>query len=70
MRANELTVRQVAEHFAVSIGVVHYWIGRAVIPARRLHARTLYWITIDKTKEQELRAWVRDSKRIARTRHS
>jgi DNA invertase Pin-like site-specific DNA recombinase len=70
IRANELTVRQVAERFAVSIGVVHYWIGRAVIPARRLHARALYWITIDKTKEKELRAWVRDSKRIARTKHS
>jgi hypothetical protein len=69
-RPDELTVRQVAERFAVSIGVVHYWIGRAVISARRLHPRAPYWITIDKTKEKELGAWVRDSKRIAQTKHS
>lgn len=69
-RPDELTVRQVAERFAVSIGVVHYWVRRAVISARRLPACAPYWITIDKTKEKELRAWVRDSKRIARTKHS
>src|SRR6187401_1392436 len=36
VRAEELTVHQVAEHFGVSANVVYYWIDRGVIQARRL----------------------------------
>jgi DNA invertase Pin-like site-specific DNA recombinase len=67
---DELTVRQVAERFAVSIGVVHYWVRREVISARRLRDGAPYWITLDSAKEKQLKAWVRNSKHIARTRHS
>lgn len=69
-RPDELTVRQVAERFGVSLGVVYYWIGREIIPARQLCDGTPYWITLDQAKEQELGAWVRDSKHLARTSQS
>jgi hypothetical protein len=60
----ELTVKEAAERFGVSIGVVHYWIKRNVLPARRLHSSLPLWITLDAAKEQELRSWVCNSKRI------
>ena len=46
-RAEELTVKQVAERFGVSPSVVYYWIAREVIPARRVHDGAPYWITLD-----------------------
>jgi len=44
-RPDELTVHQVAERFGVSLGVVYYWIGREIIPARSLRDGSPYWIT-------------------------
>lgn len=65
-RPNELTVAQVAKRLGVSPGVVYYWINRKVIAARQVKPNTPYWITIDKAKERELRAWVRNSTRMKR----
>ena len=64
VRAEELTVHQVAEHFGVSANVVYYWIDRGVIQARRLNAGMPYWITLNESDEQKLRDWVRNSSRI------
>jgi hypothetical protein len=60
-RPEELTVRQVADRFAVSAYVVYYWIDRGVIDARQLDGRGPWWITLNAAKEQELRNWVRNS---------
>ena len=67
MRPEELTVQQVAERFRVSPNVVYYWIDRGLIQARRLNAGSPYWITLNATDEQKLRAWVRNSGRIQMT---
>lgn len=63
-KPGELTVHEVAEQFGVSSGVVYYWIGQKILTARRLNQGSPYWITIHPQKEQELRKWVRASKRI------
>jgi len=60
-RPEELTVRQVAQRFGVSIYVVHYWIERNVVAARQLDGRGPWWITLNAAKETELREWVRTS---------
>jgi DNA invertase Pin-like site-specific DNA recombinase len=65
-KPGELTVHQVAERFFVNPGVVYYWIERGVIEARRKNRGSPYWITLDREKEEELKAWVRDSSRIAK----
>lgn len=62
--SDELTVRQVADRFAVSVGVVYYWIKRGHLPARRIEPGLPYWITLDAEKEAELRAWVAESTRL------
>jgi DNA invertase Pin-like site-specific DNA recombinase len=69
-RAEELTVKQVAQRFGVRPSVVYYWIERDVIPARRVNDGAPCWITLDQAKEKALRAWVRNSKRIVRASHS
>jgi hypothetical protein len=63
-KPEELTVQQVAQYFGTSDSVVYYWIERRLIQARRLHAGMPYWITLDKSDEQKLRDWVRNSPRI------
>jgi len=63
-KPEELTVEQVMERFGVSGWVVYYWIERAHIQARRLNARSPYWITLNPTDEQKIRDWVQNSKRI------
>jgi hypothetical protein len=63
-KPEELTVQQVAKHFAVSEGVVYYWIEHSVIHARRLNDRMPYWITLSAADEEKLRDWVRNSSRI------
>jgi DNA invertase Pin-like site-specific DNA recombinase len=60
-RPEEITVRQLADRFAVSAHVVYYWIERSVVEARRLDGRGPWWITLNAAKEQELRDWVRNS---------
>ena len=64
MRANELTVQQVAERLAVSSAVVYYWIDHGLIQARQLNSGRPYWITLSESDEQKLRDWVRNSKRL------
>ena len=63
----ELTVQQVAERFGVSSNVVYYWIERGVIQARRVNSGMPCWITLDKTDEQKLGDWVRNSSRIQKS---
>ena len=60
----ELTVDQVAAQFAVSPGVVYYWIERNVLTARRPHGGARYYITLDPEKERDLAQWVAGSERI------
>ena len=63
-RPEELTVKEVAKKFAVSIHVVYYWIDRKVVEARRIYQGMPYWITIDSQKEKELIEWVSNSPKI------
>jgi DNA invertase Pin-like site-specific DNA recombinase len=63
-RPEELTVRQVAERFGTSDQVVYYWIDHGVIRSRRLRPGMPHWITLSGTDEQNLRDWVRNSRRI------
>jgi hypothetical protein len=60
-RPDELTVQQLAHRLTVSAHVVYYWIERQVVQARKLDGRGPWWITLNPTKEQQLRDWVRTS---------
>jgi hypothetical protein len=62
-RPEELTVKEVARRFQVSIDVVHYWIQRGHLTGRRLTAMAPYWITLSPEKELELKAWITRSQR-------
>jgi hypothetical protein len=66
----ELTVKQVAEHFDVSSHVVYYWIEHGILATRQLGPQKPYWITLDPTQEQALWNWIRTSSRIQTSRHS
>ena len=61
MRPDELTVQQLARRLRVSMHVVYYWIERRIVEARKLDSRGAWWITLELTKEHELRDWVRTS---------
>jgi hypothetical protein len=63
-RPKELTVKEVARHFQISIGVVHYWIQRGHLQVRRLTQSAPYWITLSPKKETELKAWIANSNHI------
>ncbi|ANG61985.1 resolvase [Marinobacterium aestuarii] len=63
-RPEELSVKQVADRFGVSIHVVHYWIQHAVIKARQLRRGAPYWIVLNPQQENELETWVRHSAKI------
>jgi hypothetical protein len=63
-RPEDFTVKQVAEKFGVSCGVVYYWIDRNVIEARRRNNGAPYWITLIAENEEKLNAWVKNSSRI------
>ena len=60
----ELTVKQIAEHFGVSSHVVYYWIEHGVLAARQLGPQKPYWVTLGPMQEQELWNWVHNSCRI------
>jgi len=60
----ELTVQQVASRFGTSDQVVYYWIEHRVIRSRRVGPGMPHWITLSGTDEQQLREWVRKSRRI------
>ena len=63
-QADEITVKEVAKKFGVSIWVVYYWIERGVVQARRIDRGSPYWIKLDAGKEKELFEWVCNSSRI------
>ena len=63
-RADELTVRQVAERFGTSDQVVYYWIDHGVIQSRRINHGMPHWIALSAQDELRLREWVRKSRRI------
>jgi hypothetical protein len=63
-KPEEQTVKEVAQRFGVSPGVVYYWIANKIITARRLNHGSPYWITINPQKQRELEKWVRESNRI------
>jgi len=63
-RPEELTVQELARQFGVSAHVVYYWLERGIIEARRLNRGAPYWITLDATKKNELRTWVRNSTKL------
>jgi hypothetical protein len=58
-RPEEFTVKELARHFQIGIGVVHYWIGRGHIPTRRLTKTAPYWLTMSPEKETELKTWIK-----------
>ena len=64
----ELTVRQLSQKFAVSQYVVYYWLNNGLVTARRTQPNGQMWITLTAQQEQELQAWVANSKRIAKSR--
>lgn len=68
-RPEELTVRQVADRYSVSIHVVYYWIDRGLIQARQLDGRGPWWITLNDAEDVKLRDWVRNSGHL-QPRHS
>ena len=63
-RSDEISVRQAAERFGVSIRVVYYWIKRHVVTARQIDGRGPWSITTNPTVEAELRNWVSNSKHL------
>ena len=63
-RPEELTVQQVAQRFGTSDQVVYYWIEHRIIRSRRINPGMPHWITLRATDEQQLREWVRKSRRI------
>jgi len=67
-RPGESTVRQLSRKFAVSQHVVYYWIEKGLVTARRSQPNSQMWITITPQQEQQLQAWVTNSKRIAKSK--
>jgi DNA invertase Pin-like site-specific DNA recombinase len=63
-RPGELTVNEVKEKFGVSRHVVYYWINTKTINARKPKAGLPFYISLNETKENELREWVKSSSRI------
>lgn len=67
---DELTVKQVADRLGVSIHVVYYWIDRGVIEARQRDRNTPYFIKLDAARVRELRLWVKQSRKIRKSKGS
>lgn len=65
----ELTVRQLSQKFAVSPYVVYYWLNNGLVTPRRAQPNGRLWITLTAQQEQELQAWVANSKRIAKSKN-
>ncbi len=64
----ELTVQQLSQKFAVSQYVVHYWLKNGLVTARKAQPDGRMWIALTAQQEQALRAWVANSKRIAKSK--
>lgn len=67
--AGELSVKEVANRFGVSIHTVYYWIEQGVLTARRLRPNSPFWVTMNSEKARELRVRVKKSSKIQRLRH-
>jgi DNA invertase Pin-like site-specific DNA recombinase len=65
----ELTVRQLSQKFAVSQNVVYYWLEKGLLTARSPQPHGRMWITLTDQQEQQLQAWVTNSKRIAKSKN-
>ena len=65
-RPDEFTVKEIAEKFEVSTGVVYYWIRNDYLDARRIQKGYPFWITLNPRKEKELRERVRTSYKLNR----
>ena len=63
-KPEEQTVKELSEQFGVSSGVVYYWIAHNIVSARRLNKGSPYWITVNRSKEQQLEDWVRESNHL------
>lgn len=63
-QAGELTVNETMEKFGVSRHVVYYWINTETIIARKPKKGGPFYISLNETKESELRDWVTNSSRI------
>jgi DNA invertase Pin-like site-specific DNA recombinase len=60
-RADEITVRQLADELGVSIHFVHYWINRGVINARQIDGHGPWWITVSIEQRLDLQDRIRNS---------
>jgi DNA invertase Pin-like site-specific DNA recombinase len=67
---NELTIKEVARKFDVSTYMVYYWIDKGYVNARRIKPGHPYWITLTPAKEGELRARIKNSYKLNKTKHS
>ena len=65
---DELTVRQLSQKFAVSQHVVYYWLEKRLVTARRPQPNRQMWIKLTAQQEQELQAWITNSKRIGKSK--
>lgn len=63
-RPEELSVKEIAEKFGVSINVVYYWIEIGIISGCRSNFGSPYCITLSSEKKKELYEWVNNSTRI------
>jgi DNA invertase Pin-like site-specific DNA recombinase len=62
-----LSVQQVRRRYGVSLGVVHYWIERGILPAQQRKRNTPYAVVINDQTDQHLRDWVARSARLHRS---
>jgi DNA invertase Pin-like site-specific DNA recombinase len=60
-RADEITVKQLADELGVSIHFVHYWIKQGVIDARQIDGHGPWWITLSASQRHDLYDRVRNS---------
>ena len=64
----EWSIRQLSQKFAVSQHVVYYWLEKGLVTARRPQPNGQMWISLTSQQEQQLQAWVTNSKRIAKSK--
>ena len=60
----ELTVKEVAQKFGISRGVVYYWIQNGYLEARRIQDGYPYWITLSSEMEKKLKDRINVSNKL------
>lgn len=63
-QSGELTVNETMAKFGVSRHVVYYWINTKTVNARKPKEGAPFYISLNESKESELRDWVKNSSRI------